>query len=190
MRRFEHLMVDIETMGTDHNAAIMSIAAVEFNFDGETGQSFYQTVSLQSCLDIGLKMDADTIYWWLTQPEPARMAIASPVPLPIDVVLQDFVAWIGKREYQVWGNSPQFDLVILENAFKKCNLELPWKFYNERDVRTLVSLAPAIKALQIQLLGTAHDALKDCYAQIKYCTEIWNQLKLQKHDNGTITEGN
>lgn len=73
------------------------------------------------------------------------------------------------------GNSARFDLGLLENAYDKAMLSIPWKFYQERCVRTLVSFNPEIKN-NLEFTGTAHNALADCYHQIKYCNLTWISL--------------
>jgi len=74
--KFTDVMLDLETMGRKSNSAIVSIGAVEFNIEtGETGREFYAVIDLNSCLDFGLKVQADTIYFWLQQNQAARDAI-------------------------------------------------------------------------------------------------------------------
>ena len=59
-------MVDIETLGVSNNSVILSLAAVEFNKStGETGKKFYKKISIESCLEAGLVIDADTLQWWM-----------------------------------------------------------------------------------------------------------------------------
>ena len=72
-----HLMLDLETMGNESHSVICSIGAVEFDIiTGETGRAFYEMVSLQSCLDLGLKVTGSTIEWWLGQNEAARKEVS------------------------------------------------------------------------------------------------------------------
>ncbi|MBB6236508.1 hypothetical protein HDC90_001120 [Pedobacter sp. AK013] len=166
-----HLMVDIETMGNGSNSVICSIGAVEFDlFTGQIGRKFYQTINIQSCIDLGLKMDGSTVEWWLFQSLAAREAILKDrVNLPMAIMdFWSFVKNIFDDEIQVWGNGARFDLGILSDAFKACAMILPWKHSNERDVRTLVSLNPLIKK-QMPFIGTAHYPIDDCLHQIKYC---------------------
>jgi len=67
-KSYGHLMIDLETMGNVKNSAIVSIGAVEFNIEnGDIGEEFYAVVNLQSCLDKGMVVNGDTIYWWLNQ---------------------------------------------------------------------------------------------------------------------------
>jgi len=171
---FNHLMIDIETMGTESFSSIISLAAVEFDINtGATGLEFYRNISLQSCIDYGLIVDASTIMWWMKQSDEARKILDKDV-IPIHFALLDFANFCSK-DYQVWGNSARFDLGLLQNAFTKINVKIPWDFRKERCVRTLVSFKPEIKA-DFKYSGTAHNALADCHNQIQYCHLIWKSL--------------
>ena len=171
----EHVMIDIETMGTKSFSSIISIGAVEFDIEsGKTGRVFYCNVDLQSCIDAGLVMDADTVIWWMKQSELARSKLIDGGALKLKEALSRFSEFI-KSDNKVWGNSARFDLGLLENAYSKLGMDVPWKFWNERDVRTLVSFHPDVNK-NLAFEGIQHDALDDCKHQIKYCSEIWNRL--------------
>ena len=62
----QNLMIDLETLGTKPNSAILSIGAVYFDKDG-LGEEFYANVDLQDSIDSGFDIDASTVYWWLSQ---------------------------------------------------------------------------------------------------------------------------
>ena len=151
---FGHLMLDIET--------------------GKTGKEFYVNVDLQSCIDLGLIVNGSTIMWWLKQNEKARKALTEKAALPIQKALLHFSEFCNK-EYQVWGNSARFDCGILQNAYNKAGIPIPWDFRKERCVRTLVSFNPEIKE-SYPSLGTPHNAILDCYYQVGYCSAIWSSL--------------
>lgn len=175
----DQLMLDIETMGTKSYSAILSIGAVEFNIEtGETGKEFYHNVDLQSCIDLGLKIDGDTVMWWMKQSKEAQESLLKNRE-PIIEVLKKFADFIGDKNYEVWGNSASFDCGLLKNAYYKANLEAPWKYYNERCVRTLSSFAPGIK-YNYPKPEIAHNAIEDCKYQIGYCSKIWRVLKSSK----------
>ena len=162
-------------MGTKSNSAIISIGAVEFDIlTGKTGKEFYRNVSLQSCISLGLEVDADTIMWWIEQSQAARKSLTEGKVISIQQALIDFREFCDK-EYQIWGNSARFDLGLLENAYDKAMLSIPWKFSRERCVRTLVSFNPEIKK-NYPSVGTAHNAISDCYFQVGYCSAIWSSL--------------
>jgi hypothetical protein len=175
-KKFEHLMLDIETMGSESYSAIVSIAAVEFDIEtGETGQTFKQNIFLDSCLKAGLNVDGNTIMWWMSQSDEARNSLVGIGISNLESALKSFSEFFH-WDYCVWGNSARFDCGILQNAYNKVGKKIPWDFRKERCVRTLVSFNPELKA-SIERDGVAHDALDDCLYQIKYCTAIWNSLK-------------
>lgn len=174
-KKFEHLMLDIETMGNESFSSIVSIGALEFDIEtGETGKEFYLNVDLQSCIDAGLIINASTVMWWLNQSEQARKDLTESAAFNLNEALMEFSEFCDK-DYQVWGNSAKFDCGILQNAYNKTNLPIPWDFRKERCVRTLVSFHPEIKD-NYPSMGTAHNALSDCYFQVGYCSTIWQKL--------------
>lgn len=176
MKKYDHLMLDIETMGSESFSSIISIAALEFDIEtGETGREFYANVDLQSCIDVGLVVNASTIMWWLNQNEQARKDLTERTSLRIEKALTEFSQFCN-RDYQIWGNSARFDCGILQNAYDKIKVNIPWDFRKERCVRTLVSFNPDVKK-SFPSTGTAHNALSDCYFQVGYCSEIWKSLK-------------
>lgn len=170
-------MVDIETMGNQSYSSIISIGAVEFDIDtGETGRSIHINVDLQSCMDHGLIVNASTIMWWLQQNEQARNNFVNKdVIYSLPAALTRFAEFCNV-EQEVWGNSARFDLGILQNAYNKVGKPIPWDFRKERCVRTLLSFKPEVKD-KYNDFGVEHDAIDDCMRQIKYCVEIWNNLK-------------
>ena len=85
----------------------------------------------------------------------------------------------NKRKTFVWGNGSSFDLGILGYTYTNCGIEIPWHFYNERDVRTIVALMPEVKK-NMTNNGQCHNALADCKFQIAYLCEIFKVLNLIK----------
>lgn len=56
-----NLMIDLETMGKNKDAPIVSIGAVFFTPEtGDIGQEFYTVVSLDSAMEQGATPDGDT----------------------------------------------------------------------------------------------------------------------------------
>lgn len=188
MKYDTHIMLDLETMDAESNkSAIVSIGAVEFDFKtGYVNNIFYKKIDLRSSLDMGFIISPETIYWWLQQNEPARLELVSKENVyPISKVLQDFSDYINSfNNPYIWGNGISFDISKISAAFHICNIPIPWNFRNERDVRTLVSLAPNIKE-STKFIGIEHHPVHDCLHQIKYCVEIYNKLNLTNphHEN-------
>ena len=177
--KYTDVMLDLETMGNKSNSALVSIGAVEFNLEtGETGREFYHVIDLQSCLDVGLKVNASTIYWWLQKSQTARDAICNNKKLPLSTVLNMFHGWMEDciEHVNIWGNGARFDIGLMEDAYVACGYKkVSWYFRSERDVRTLVAFAPDIKA-NLPFMGIEHNPIDDCKHQISYCTTTWKKL--------------
>ncbi len=166
-----NVMLDLETMGTGNNAAIIAIGAVRFNKD--ITDRFYQVIDLGSCIDAGLEIDPSTVMWWMRQSDDARKQFDRP-NVTLQTALVRFSAWV-KDNAKMWGNGSDFDNVILANAYKKCFLELPWKFYDNRCYRTIKNMNPGIK---MERTGTYHCALDDAESQAKHLMQILSALTI------------
>jgi len=155
-------MLDIETLGIEPGAAILSIGACTFDTEG-VGETFEVSVDLESCQARGLKIDADTLQWWLTQDEAARDVLTGGAALP--TALSELRHFLDTNDYdELWANSPKFDMAHLEAAYDALGWMVPWDFYELRDVRTVQALPGAV---EIEQDGTTHDALDDAVYQAR-----------------------
>lgn len=182
-----NLMIDIETLGTKPGCVILSISAVWFDIEtGKTQDVFHQNISTHDSVKQGLKIDVETFMWWMQQSKEAQNKVVELRDLRslknTIIRFSQFIYNNTSKDVKVWGNSSRFDLGILEAAFNLFDIETPWKHYNERDVRTLVSFAPEIKK-QTKFEGIPHYGIDDCKHQIKYCSKIYNKLNIAKNPN-------
>jgi len=158
-----NVMVDIETLGKRPGAAILSIGACEFNDGGVVPHTrFYRAVDLFSSLMAGLVTDESTIEWWRQQTQAAKDA-AQPAKgrVTLHEALLDFAAYVTK-DTLVWAKGPDFDLVLLDEAYQRTKLTKPWSYRNTRDVRTICGLVPK---LALAANNFKHYALADAEAQ-------------------------
>lgn len=164
-------MTDIETLGNSSCSVIIAIGAVKFTIPGGVTDRFYTTVSAKSCVDAGLKMDADTVLWWMQQSQEARAQFKEANQPSLYDALRKFTAWIGDAPPKgVWGNGVAFDNVILDNAYKALKLERPWPFWADMCYRTIKNLYPNIKMDRI--VGVHHNALSDAENQAVHLLKI------------------
>jgi hypothetical protein len=170
------LMIDIETMGNTHNAAMLQLAGVFFDrFSGETGSEFCQNIDLGTCLDEGFKENQSTRDWWATQNQEVFKAITSNTK-PVRDVMRDFFRFIGRdRDLIVWSHAT-FDFVIVQNYLKTLKAGY-MPFRGARDIRTLVDLSGIDLNAYDWSTGKTHNALDDCKFQIKYCVDAINALR-------------
>ncbi|EGJ4499669.1 3'-5' exoribonuclease [Escherichia coli] len=179
-RLWHHLMIDLETMGKNPGAPIASIGAVFFDPQtGEQGPEFSKIIDMGTC---GGTVDISTIEWWLQRSGEARAAILAD-RIPLDDALLQLREFIdensGEFFVQVWGNGANFDNTILRRSYERQGIPCPWRYYNDRDVRTIVELGKAIDfdaRTAIPFEGERHNALDDARYQAKYVSVIWQKL--------------
>ncbi len=179
-RVWHHLMIDLETMGTNPDAPINSIGGKFFDpATGEMGPEFSKAIDLETSGGI---IDRKTIKWWAKRSREAQSAIFTD-EIPLDDALLQFREFIdensGECFVQVWGNGANFDNVILRRSYERQGIPCPWRYHNDRDVRTIVELGNSIGfdvRMAIPFEGVPHNALDDARHQAKQVSAIWQKL--------------
>ncbi|ATO75703.1 3'-5' exoribonuclease [Escherichia coli] len=179
-RLWHHLMIDLETMGKNPDAPINALAGKFFDpATGEMGPEFSKTIDLETA---GGVIDRDTIKWWLKQSREAQSAILTD-EIPLDDALLQLREFIdensGEFFVQVWGNGANFDNVILRRSYERQGIPCPWRYTNDRDVRTMVAMGLVMDfdaRSVITFEGERHNALHDARYQAKYVSAIWQKL--------------
>jgi hypothetical protein len=179
------IMIDLETLATSTDAAILTIGAVKFDPFGREAQEpsmtpFYVRVDLDSCDEIGLVTNDDTIAWWANQSKEApEDAFNTDDRIHIRDAFEQLYkfCWGAKR---VWSNGSCFDIVICEHVFKKVNRAVPWKFWEVRDVRTAFDLGINPQRPPV----TAHHALQDAWNQAVGIQNVYNTLRTSTTKDG------
>lgn len=170
-----HIMVDLETLSTRPNAAILSIGAVGLDDETEDREQFYCVID-DSSID-GEKFDicAETIQWWMNQSEEARAEFKK-ADKGIVEALEDFAQFV--RQYDaplIWGCGSDFDNVILTNAYELSGLEAPWEFWQNRCYRTIKRCFQQVVPPKRE--GVHHNALDDAEYQATHLVSIFKYLE-------------
>jgi 3'-5' exoribonuclease Rv2179c-like domain len=173
-----HIMVDLETMGTNTNSIILSIAAIRFV--PQTGKhmgKFYRKINIDSYEKDKFTFDGDTLKWWMSQSQEARNeAFCGDDRLPIKKVLEEFITWCrnisGNAIVKPWSHGASFDIPIVAFVMKHYKLKEPWGFTDIRDTRTYYeTLDFDFKTVGSVPVGgkilPAHHPLGDCARQIE-----------------------
>lgn len=174
----QHVMLDIETLGTVPRSVILSVGAVFFDpssDDRYTYSTFYANVDKDSSLAAGLTYDTATITWWNA---PERAAAASALERDqksIQDVMRSFADFFRSNGgVYVWGHGACFDVVLVEEAMRACHVEIPWDYHNVRDTRTLFDVVgldmPARTSVH-------HNALDDAEYQVECVRAAYALLK-------------
>jgi len=156
-------MLDIETLATTPDAAIVSVGAVTFSADADPiDEEFHVSVPTESCREHGRRVDQDTVDWWRRQPEEAQRILEGGRSL--GAALAELARFL-RNAGEVWAKNPAFDCVILESAYRAldCAVEPPWEFWECRDVRTLEKCSPVWPDREHE--GVEHNALDDARHQ-------------------------
>jgi hypothetical protein len=169
-------MIDIETLSSDDNAAVISIGACMFNMRGETGDEFLIAVDIEDAMRHG-KASGDTIGWWMRQDESAWGHLFSGSPVTSEYAVEAFTLWLQLRKPEfVWAKPPQFDIVILRNLFKRHMFKWPCHYRSERDLRTLMAVYNGTYPEAITN-DAKHDPLADAVHQARVAAHCWQWIR-------------
>jgi len=178
-----HVMIDLETLGTQPGSVILSIGAVLFDPAkpvGEClGEDFYRVVSKESSLDYAMSVSEDTLAWWMEQSVEAWKVLieAEEGGEDMKTALTQLASFIPAGA-KVWSNGANFDQPLLDVAYDRCATPLPWKYWNSRCYRTVVALHQNEKDIRPATV-CAHNALEDAKWQARHMVNIAQLLNLK-----------
>ena len=174
---FMDIMLDLESLGTRPDCAILTLGAVKFNpyVLDDFGESLYLRIDVDEQLALGREVQEDTLQWWMKQAEDVREeALGEGDRVSLESMykqLNRFVVGVTN----IWCQGPAFDIVILENIYRQCGWPTPWQFWQIRDSRTLFGVHgdPREKG-KVGL----HNALEDCVSQAQGVQQIYHKLNI------------
>ena len=173
IKKLRHAMIDLESMATTPDAAIVSVGIIIFDprYGKVSDQTFYRELEWEHqerCIS------PNTRQWWSEQSKEARAALHGLDSLE-DILLEivDFLP----QDCKVWGNGSIFDIAMLEDAYRQYDIDIPWEFWNVRDCRTVLDMYESQRGgFNKKSGGTLHNALDDARYQAQYITMMWNKL--------------
>ena len=178
----KHVMIDLETLGTQPGSAILSIGAVMFDPSPEAGTSclgdeFYCVVSKGSCEEAKLEISQATLDWWAKQSPEARKVLdeacadgAFTLAYALES-LAKFIPIVAK----VWSNGANFDQPLLDVAYNRVGIKLPWKYYDSRCYRTVKAMCTRDESKSLEPAKVcAHNALEDAKWQAIHMVGMLN----------------
>lgn len=172
--------IDMETLSTEHNAALLSIGAVIHNFGtGQQVDTFYANITPESSIAAGLDVSESTKAWWAKQGQAAQ-DVLSVDQRPLRDVLVDFAKWLAEHGVQyAIGNGPRADNQWLESACKAVGMPSPIKYWGDLDMRTLTFIGTHILGLDHwhnTFKGVKHNALHDAINEAEFCNAVFQKL--------------
>ena len=174
-----HVMIDIETMSTRPDAALLAIGAVTFTVDNgvDPASAREWLVDLGDSVTHGGRMDPDTVLWWTQQSERARRALVATRQLREQAALEG-LAWMISSlpaKPSIWANGSDFDLIILRSALHRHGMRDLWAYWQQRDLRTLRKLMTHVPA-PVRAEDDKHSALRDAVHQAEHCVALLREL--------------
>ena len=209
---YGNIMIDLETLSTRTNASVISIAAVEFGLNGDTGRKMILKIKPSEWGKYDRHIDGNTIAWWMGQDADAVKNLFAKdgedftlldalshlfdfvkecdMPIPITQEQEMTASFMSSFRYsdvkdkkiKVWGNGSTMDITILQSAYEYFNMPIPWQYWAVNDVRTIVDLNPEIKK-NCTFEGVKHNPIDDCKHQIKYLTETIKTFNICEKKN-------
>lgn len=158
-------MIDLETWGKKPGCQVRSVGAVLFDpFDwSKSMPTFYANCDTPVQAGLGLVRDAETEQWWSGQSWDAQAVFGASPNYDLPYVVAELFKFVSGCDY-VWSHGKEFDLSILEDIAARCWIDVPWKFWNKMDTRTIYRLA-GVKPTARPGYGTKHHAMHDAFNQ-------------------------
>lgn len=182
-----NIMIDIETLGLNADAAIIEIAAVDF--DKETGEIYHEIDLVIDRNDWDKRrIEASTVAFWMTNStDEVRKKLFGNNVLKdkLDyalIKLSRFIQGDSRSidDVDIWCEGTDFDIAILRNAYKQ---RTPWLYKNVNDLRTITHLCPWMRKYIEDTYGkTNHSAIDDCKRQIKILVGVLKCIKVKKEE--------
>lgn len=167
-------MIDLETLATSPDAAVLTIGACRFDPKGnDIDATFYKRIKLES--QEGTRhIDESTLEWWSKQDKQIQEDAFGEGNDRIELTdAMKKLYTFGFGTSNVWSHGSIFDVVIIENICRQMQQAVSWKFWEVRDTRTLFDLAK----IEVQVQGK-HNALNDAVAQSKAVQRAYKTLSI------------
>jgi len=188
-----NVMVDIETFGRRPRGLVVSVGAVLFDthqdvLSTDAATEFHAVLSWKAAVaESRFEKNLDTLDWWHEKEQAAAYVrlreLMKQSTLSMADLVKQFCSWVAPfcdRSAKVWGNSPSFDLVQLENAAKEVGIPFPIPHRAENDYRTLTDLVYGSTAKPRPPENMAHDSLADARFQARVCAQALQQVERWK----------
>lgn len=166
--KLQHVMIDLETLGTCADAVIISVGAVKFDpySDALDHEGFYSSVSVDSNHEVAQRaIEEDTLVWWMRQTPHAQRVFHEP-KTTLRCALEELAHYLDDPAVEVWANGADFDLAILAHAYAQFGMEVPWSHRRTNCYRTFKKL-PALAGAPALAHFDAHHALADAQYQAR-----------------------
>lgn len=165
MKTAKHIVIDIETLGRRNDAAItqVGLAIADENFN--ILDKYLIQVDPKAWHTCNRTFTGETLLWWMQQKN-------TPVSKPCDYFIYKYwelievlnpIFWeYSSKDTIVWTKGTM-DLFCIKDLFEYFDMDIPWKFWQPRDIRTAKKFIKEWKTLENE---NAHNALDDAITEL------------------------
>lgn len=177
-----HVMIDIETLGVGVSAPLFEIGAVVMDMQNRRIIAKFRVhVDIMDVMwKTGFPVQTETLSWWRTQKYNPSEIIDR---IKLRDALQSLTELFKNYEISfVWGNSPSFDMVILNRHYEACGMKAPWRYSKELDFRTMKWIYTQVHGEPdgpMPINNRPHDSLEDASYQASILFGMMGGLNVQ-----------
>jgi len=141
-KKFTDLMIDIEGCSDLPDAAPHEIGLTFFNlaepiWQQEPVNIAYHPSAISSIV-LGMSVTTSTLKWWAEKlTKPLNLSAGDPIQDILFNIIADFKEH-AMPDARVWSRGNAYDLSSIRLLLHRCNLEIPWQYWRERDVRSFL----------------------------------------------------
>lgn len=197
-------VIDLETLALGPNAVVTSAALAQFDPRRHWSVKTWTVDTIAQQRD-GRVLDAETVLWWLRQPEQARMSVAGEEALRARVhprvFLLDLLDILAPRkrneaggvlktrdcDFTLWAKPQHFDIAILEHMARQYKVPEHARVLHRRrlhNVRTALAMVNLLRPDSMEDIDEAHagDAVHDAAADALRTAEVMQRAMAELLD--------
>lgn len=180
-----HIMLDLEALGTSRDCVVVSVGAVKFNLN--TGvildERYWELDMHEQQKVLKRTIDAHTITWWSNQTPDTIKALQSHKRVGIEEFITEFTNFIKGPNF-FWAKGTNYDLEILTDLHKAASIWInpsinrtPFQYSKWVDARVYYLIGKELGIMPKHTNEGAHNALQDAIFQTKTVCQIHRTLK-------------
>lgn len=166
MKTAKHIIIDIETLGRRNDAAITQVGIIPADKNFNALDQYLIQVDPNAWYTCSRTFTGETLLWWIQQ----KNASVSKFPTQIANNYKDLVEKLNYvfRRYNtedsiVWTKG-SMDLFCIKDLYEYFDMDIPWKFWQPRDIRTAKEI---IKDWKVCDNNNTHNALGDALTEVE-----------------------
>lgn len=149
----KYIVVDLKTLSSAADGALLAVSFCAINTENAIDGYVYMPINVQSCLDLGARIDASMLSWWMERPGHIRDGLAIDDGTSITAALTYFDRFLSSAQERrknaglsslmyIWSYDMNTkDQAMLEWYMRKLNMAPVWKPYQWLSIRTLRSVS-------------------------------------------------